>query len=154
MNLTYKPKDIKESFPLLGGYDDYVLIPLFDTIFNSWIRQLKTDNTVTDVRHTGSRSYDFVVNGKLVSLATSEADIDYDDEDESWFKVCELHFDGNEQAGQTLRAKLKSFIASQDLGTLVRSAGDSLKAGKTYHLRNDVEMFYFASDFVKEKAAK
>ncbi len=154
MRLTYEPKDIKESFPVLKSQNDYVLIPLFDAIFHSWIRQLKLDDVVTDTRNIDSRRYDFVVNGKIVSLAISETDIDYDDEDESWYNISGLDFNGNEQEGRTLIERLKSFVGSQDLGTLVRSAGASLKTGKTYHLRNDVEMFYFASEFAKEKAAK
>ncbi len=151
MGLTYEPGDLKDSFSELSGLEEYVLIPLFDTAVSRWIDHPQTDDVVTDARRLDSRTYSFVVRGKLVTVATSWTDIDWDDPDESWFKLSRLHFSGDEHLTQTLKDRIRGFVAAQNLGELVRAAGASLKQGKEYHLRSDVSHFYFASNLARQE---
>ncbi len=152
MSNNYDTQDLKDAFPQLQGVEDYVLIPLFDTVFGRWVKQAKDGTVVTDALELDSRTRCFVVEGKLVELAVSMTDIDYDDEDESWWKVSDLHLDGDARAASCLRERIHTFVSGQNLGALVRAAGASLKQGKTYHLREDVNHFYFESAFARQKA--
>lgn len=143
--LQYKIEDLKEAHNgKLIDENDLTLIPLLHYTFNLWIEEIKKSSMVSDVKGDWWKGYDFVVDGKIVTLSPSTRDIDVQDEDERWPMIDRLYFKGDANSTVQLYSHFENFVANEyDLDFLIEGAREELRKGKTDHLSLDMGRFYF-----------
>lgn len=148
---VYETRNMKRQFAELKQIKDYVLVPIFDVLFHKWIENVPKVPLVSDFQkecserfyHKNER-YFFVVDGKLVKVNISVADIEHDEaEDEFWYMVNQVSFQGNDEASQKLYANFKGFIKKQSLDELVKASKEELSKGKAHLLSPEMYNFYF-----------
>jgi hypothetical protein len=145
--IEYSTKNLQEQFNLALA-DKFALIPLFDTIVCSFAADLNKNYAkygITDLmnRSDGYREkIDVVVDGKIVKLGFSYADIDVEDEEESIYRISRISFDGEKNAALKILNELKEFVDCQNLEDLIKLAAKKLDKEKTYHLNSETYTFY------------
>ena len=154
-------KDVVKYFGLPEKFKEvsswYLVVPLTEVLIARFVHELTgqeeklgvTDKKTNQHSPRGTINIcgyrcDYVIDGKLVFIATHtyRTDIDAIDEDESWFCAEKIFFGGDDQGAKKLYEYFLTFVAKQDFDELKEATKTELQKGKDYHLSFTMRKFY------------
>lgn len=153
--VLYEPRDLRENYEILKNIKNFILIPLFDRVANKFFDDLNHNSLKYGissgeiVKKQGGglldnldKSYNLVIDGKIITMTMQDEDITIDDADEMWYMIGGISFRGEEDLRNKMLNYVKTFVKGQKLEELIQEAKTELKKGKTYHLDDETRRFY------------